>query len=174
MPDVNLKDEGAGSEEPKSKSPMLFIVIVVVVLLLAGGYFAYRKGLFKPQTKEMPKEQTTTMTSPATPEVTTTPPPSTIEPPKEPKLEAKKAMGGVHYTVQVSAWRTEKKANKVAADLIKTGLEAYVVKADLPQMGGSWYRVRVGKYATRKEATKAAEEFAHSLESGYWIARATE
>ena len=62
------------------------------------------------------------------------------------------------YTIQLSSWKTETKADREARRYQGMGLEAYVQKVDIPGMG-TWYRVRVGRYP----ALTDAQEAAHSL-----------
>lgn len=59
------------------------------------------------------------------------------------------------YTIQLSSWRTEAKADREARRYQEMGLEAYTQKADIPGMG-TWYRVRVGRYQALAEAQETA------------------
>ena len=59
------------------------------------------------------------------------------------------------YTIQLSSWRTQAKADREARRYLEMGLEAYTQKADIPGMG-TWYRVRVGRYQALTEAQEAA------------------
>ena len=63
------------------------------------------------------------------------------------------------YTIQLSAWKTETKADREARRYQGMGLEAYVQKADIPGMG-IWYRVRVGRYPALTDAQEAARSLA--------------
>ena len=56
------------------------------------------------------------------------------------------------YMVQLSSWRDSQKASHIAQKLYVNGFNAFIVKANLPQLGGMWYRVRVGFFDTLKEA----------------------
>jgi cell division protein FtsN len=75
------------------------------------------------------------------------------------------------YTVQVSSWRTRRRAEQDAERFSEKGFNAYVQSADIPELGGTWYRVRVGSYATQGEAREMAEQLAGLLESGFWLDR---
>jgi cell division septation protein DedD len=59
------------------------------------------------------------------------------------------------YTVQLSSWRTQAKADREARRYRGMGIEAYVQRADLPETG-TWYRVRFGRYPALSEARRAA------------------
>lgn len=59
------------------------------------------------------------------------------------------------YTIQLSSWKTQAKADREARRYREMGLESYVQKADIPGMG-IWYRVRVGRYQALTEAQEAA------------------
>jgi len=73
------------------------------------------------------------------------------------------------YTVQVSAWMTQQKADAEAAKLSAAGYTAFVEDAYVG--GGNWYRVRIGRYATMEEAQQAAAQLQSMMESQLWVAR---
>jgi len=70
------------------------------------------------------------------------------------------------YTIQLSSWKTETKADREARRYQEMGLEAYVQKADIPGMG-TWYRVRVGRYPALTDAQEAARSLV-DIESN-WV-----
>jgi cell division protein FtsN len=75
------------------------------------------------------------------------------------------------YTVQVSSWRTRRRAEEDAARYRAKGFNVYVQEAYLPSKNGTWYRVRVGRYATQDDAEQLASQLAGLLESGFWVDR---
>jgi cell division protein FtsN len=75
------------------------------------------------------------------------------------------------YTVQVSSWRTRRKAEEDAQRYVAQGFEAYVQDAYIPEKDGTWYRVRVGRFATQFDAEQMAAQLAGLLESGFWVDR---
>ena len=77
--------------------------------------------------------------------------------------------GTGEYTVQVSAWMTQQKADAEAAKLSAAGYTAFVEDASVG--GESWYRVRVGRYATMQEAEQAAAQLQPMMESQLWVSR---
>ncbi|NOX19389.1 MAG: SPOR domain-containing protein [Chlorobi bacterium] len=60
------------------------------------------------------------------------------------------------YCVQVSAWRSKSKAEKIAAELSSVGYKTFVVKAFIPSRGQTWYRVRAGYFSSLEEAKSIA------------------
>lgn len=72
------------------------------------------------------------------------------------------------YTVQLSSWKTEAKAQREARRYQGMGLEAYVQKADVPGMG-TWFRVRVGKYPALSEAQRAARALVDIPADETWV-----
>jgi len=70
------------------------------------------------------------------------------------------------YTIQLSSWRTQAKADREVRRYQEMGLEAYVQQADVPGMG-TWYRVRVGRYPGLTEARDAAGSLVDIEES--WV-----
>ena len=74
----------------------------------------------------------------------------TAEPPKnEPEDAAKPA--DKPYAIQVAAFREDKDADKLVAELKKIGFPAYRAIGRVPDHG-IWYRVRVGEYSSKAEA----------------------
>ena len=92
---------------------------------------------------------------------------STTSTPPPPLSIATSATGD--YTVQVSAWMTQQKADAEAAKLSAAGYTAFVEDAYVG--GGNWYRVRVGRYASVEEAQQAAAQLQSMMESQLWVAR---
>jgi len=74
-----------------------------------------------------------------------------------------------NYTIQVSAFRDQKQADKIVSRLEDAGYPAFV--ESIPMKGETWYTVRIGHYASRNDAKKAVEDFALELRSNYWIDR---
>ena len=68
----------------------------------------------------------------------------------EAKVNGFISKSGDKYIVQISAWSTQSRALKHAADLRVKGYQTEVVKANLAN--GIWYRVRVLNFKTEKEA----------------------
>ena len=77
--------------------------------------------------------------------------------------------GSGDYTVQVSAWMTQQKADEEASRLSAAGYTAFVEDGFVA--GETWYRVRVGRYATMEEAQQAAAQLQPMMESQIWVAR---
>lgn len=75
------------------------------------------------------------------------------------------------YTVQVSSWRTSRKAEKEAQRFRQHGYAAYVQQAYLPTRQETWHRVRVGRYGSAAAAAQVASDLRSLLESGFWIDR---
>ncbi len=75
-----------------------------------------------------------------------------------------------NFTVQVSSWRTRRKAESQMRLWRQKGYDAYVQRAVL-ENGETWYRVRIGSFATLQEARQFAAPLAELLESGYWVDR---
>ncbi|MDZ7359212.1 MAG: SPOR domain-containing protein [candidate division KSB1 bacterium] len=94
----------------------------------------------------------------------------TQEPPAQPPPQVVMDTEG-RYTVQVSSWRTQRRAERDAQRFSEKGFNAYVQSAYIPSLGGTWYRVRVGAYATKAEAREMAARLTELLESGYWVDR---
>lgn len=59
---------------------------------------------------------------------------------------------GKEYSLQISAWRSKRKAESEVQKLKGRGHNAFLVQAVLPNRGGTWYRVRVGFFTSIEEA----------------------
>jgi cell division septation protein DedD len=68
--------------------------------------------------------------------------------------------GGLHYTVQVGAFRQQAQAEEMIKGLNKRGHEAYLATASSSDGDGKTYRVRVGRFTTREAADRAAKRLA--------------
>jgi cell division septation protein DedD len=109
----------------------------------------------------------------APPPPETTPDAPTMEPPADlPPLESPEpeiVLEAGKYTVQVSSWRTRRRAQEDAQRYLARSFDAYVQEANVPSKGGTWYRVRVGRHATRGDARQLASRLTGMLESGFWL-----
>ncbi len=93
-------------------------------------------------------------------------------PPQETPPKPQVVMEDGKYTVQVSAWRTRRRAEEDAERYTAKGFTiVYVQQAYVPSKDGTWYRVRVGRYATQQDAEQMASQLAGLLESGFWVDR---
>ena len=73
-----------------------------------------------------------------------------------PKLNASTESGAVgSITLQTAAFPDEAGASEFSTRLIRAGIPAYIVPADLPRKG-RWFRVRVGRFSNADDAKKYA------------------
>ena len=56
------------------------------------------------------------------------------------------------FVIQLSSWRTSRKANRIANQLKAEGNNAFVSKAYIAKWKETWYRVRIGYYNSQSEA----------------------
>ena len=72
--------------------------------------------------------------------------------------------------VQIGAFRTRQRADRLGAILQKGGYTAYVLEADIPGLG-LYYRVRVGPLDTQEEAREVASRMRSRFPKeipGFW------
>ncbi|HVG35599.1 MAG TPA: SPOR domain-containing protein [Pyrinomonadaceae bacterium] len=62
-----------------------------------------------------------------------------------------------NFTVQVGSYNDAAQAEERAGRLRSSGIEARVVRADIPRRG-TWYRVQAGRFSSQQEATRFASE----------------
>ncbi|NQV37857.1 MAG: SPOR domain-containing protein [Candidatus Marinimicrobia bacterium] len=98
------------------------------------------------------------------------------EPPPPPRKQKKQAIPGSkipfdveRYTIQVASRNKLKDAEKVAADLINAGFDAYIQKAYFIETDQIWYRVRVGSYNDIAIAKTVAESLGQTHDLSTWI-----
>lgn len=62
-----------------------------------------------------------------------------------------------NFTVQVGSYNDAAQAEERAGRLRSSGIEARVVRADIPRRG-TWYRVHAGRFSSQQEASRFATE----------------
>jgi cell division septation protein DedD len=62
-----------------------------------------------------------------------------------------------NFTIQVGSYNNSAQADERAGRLRSSGVEARVVRAEIPRRG-TWYRVQAGRFTTRDEAARFASE----------------
>lgn len=156
------------SKFAKLKVPIAIGVLAVLGLLI---YFAFWPTAEKPQEQisvatpdlsQQPRPEAETVatgdaqtptTTPAS-NVATTAPIQTI--PAQ-NAASDEGNGQWRYSLQAMASQNEEEAKQFAERLVRSGVAAYVVSADLGQRG-KWHRVRVGRFTTAEEATRFINE----------------
>ncbi len=66
---------------------------------------------------------------------------------------------GKLYVVQLSSWKTQQKADRVADRLKSEGHNAFVEQAYINKFKSTWYRVRVGYFNTFEQAKEYLNQF---------------
>lgn len=93
---------------------------------------------------------------PAAAETTTTAAPASAAPPSTPAVAPPTPsveQGTGNYTVQVGSYNNAAQAEERAGQLSSSGIEARVVRAEIPRRG-TWYRVQAGRFASQEEAAR--------------------
>lgn len=136
-------------------------LLVVLLAGLLGWILLNRKQANEPIETSVPPD--TTLNAPTTEQ------PADLPPQESPRPQVIAENG--RYTVQVSSWRTQRRAQEDAERYLEKGFNAYIQEANIPSKGGMWYRVRVGRYATQDDAEQLASQLAGLLEAGFWVDR---
>lgn len=144
------------------KGPLGWLIVFAVATTFGCGGGEEEAPATIPEQVSAPPETP----APTTTAVDTVPSPQ-VTPPPRPTVQ-RDTRG--RYTVQVSSWRTRRKADSEAEKLRERGYDAYVQRVVLDNQE-TWYRVRVGSFATIEEARQFAETLGDLLESGYWVDR---
>lgn len=150
----------------KLKAPIAVGVLAVLAILI---YFAFWPSAEKPQdqisvaTPELdgqakPEASTTAdaqtpTAAPASDAAATTP----AQPIPSQSAASDEGNAQWKYSLQAMASQNEEEAKQFAEKLVRSGVAAYVVSADLGQRG-KWHRVRVGRFLTAEEATRFINE----------------
>lgn len=146
---------------------------VVTVAVLASGIAACGGGGEEPVTEQAPAEQEQvqpTRQPAVTPERTAPTPEAPPEPPvSRPQIVREPGASPYgFYTIQLSSWKTLRKAEQEAERYREMGLEAYVQRAEIAERG-VWYRVRVGNYPSLSEARRAAASLVGVDVEDLWV-----
>jgi len=73
------------------------------------------------------------------------------------------------YTIQVVSKKNLKDAEKMAANLIESGYDAYIQKAYFRDTDEVWFRVRVGSYDNRETALAVGKVIASAMATDIWV-----
>ncbi len=75
-----------------------------------------------------------------------------------------------NYAVQVGAWRSKAKAQRLAEEWQPRGFEnAFEVKYGNEATGNIWFRVRLGKFFTREEAQRLQTWLMENYQTESWV-----
>ncbi len=154
------------SKFAKLKTPIAIGVLAALAIL---AYFALKPPAEKPQEQisvatpelnEQPKPEAATAAPaqpPASDEATTTPAQTTTAQ-TIPSQNAASDEGSAkwRYSLQAMASQNEAEAKQFAEKLVRAGVPAYVVSAELRRV--KWHRVRVGSFISADEAMRFAME----------------
>jgi len=73
------------------------------------------------------------------------------------------------FTIQVTSKKNLNDAEKIAANLIESGYDAYIQKAYFRDTDEVWFRVRVGSYDNRDTALAVGKVIADAMTTEVWI-----
>jgi len=73
------------------------------------------------------------------------------------------------FTIQVASKKNLNDAEKIAANLIESGYDAYIQKAYCRDTDEVWFRVRVGSYDNRDTALAVGKVIADAMTTEVWI-----
>ena len=73
------------------------------------------------------------------------------------------------FTIQVASKKNLNDAEKIAANLIESGYDAYIQKAYFRDTDEVWFRVRVGSYDNRDTALSVGKVIADAITTEVWI-----
>lgn len=191
MPNLNVKGEtpraassasaGGGGGVPK----VVIIFIIVVVVLVGAAFVLNTTGIVKLWGKKKAQPvlvSTPTENLPPVTQEQILPPVDTaaVNPAVEENITKLESNAGINlpvqpkksivtgtgmFTIQISSWPTQEKAERQAQVFSDAGFEAFVEPL------GSYYRVCIGRYESKSAAKTQAEKMEHMLESMPVIAK---
>jgi cell division septation protein DedD len=190
MPNLNVKGESpraaggaAGSTAGGGVSRILIIVVVAVIALGAVAFILNTMGVVKlwgkkkatPQVVALPPDNFSPVTTPepvqpVEQKAVEVPPViennTKVESAVIPSSSKKKIVSGTGmYTVQISSWPIEAKANAQAQVFTDAGFDAFVEPL------GAYFRVCVGRFETKAEAKTQMGKMEPMLESRPVVAK---
>ncbi|MDP1676809.1 MAG: SPOR domain-containing protein [Bacteroidota bacterium] len=190
MPNLNVKGDSpkttgsaAGSASGGGGSKVIIIIVVAIIALGAVAFILNTMGVVKlwgkkkaiPQVVALPPENFSPVTTPEVAQpveqqaVETTPiveNNTKVETSALPSVSKKNIVSGTGmYTVQISSWPIEAKANAQAQVFTDAGFDAFVEPL------GAYFRVCVGRFGTKSEAKSQMEKMEPMLESKPVVAK---
>ena len=75
------------------------------------------------------------------------------------------------FTVQIGAFRSEKRAIEARSKYQSLGYDAYMEKTTVGGTDREWYRVRIGRYQRMSEAEKVSRELNAKGDIKTWVDR---
>lgn len=194
MPDLNLKgEEGqqAPAQEPsgRRRGRVLLGLFAGALIVLIAVFAVGKLGLLRPQEPEAlqpePQSQLKADTvSQVTGVVDTSakdsigtraPLMSTVALAESSSIlpvdTSVQTRGSGDFTIQLSAWLSEKGAERELRRLRRYGLDVYLTESEPDSLGRVWNRIRMGHYQTLDEAKAVADRFLDTLVVGYTFER---
>jgi hypothetical protein len=185
---LNDPDDPAGQErqgrgpilhEPASdsegSSTKWIIIGVACVVVLAGGWYAWKSGLFAPREKHPPATaQYEAEIKPESKPANTAPPPVNEPLTKGAALAEKESMGSSHpkgtgkYTIYISRQRERARAEEEGNRWTAAGYESFITEGD------GWFKLSIGRYKTWEDAKAAAITLEMGFEAGYMVGTLSE
>lgn len=160
-------------EAKKPNALARFKVPIAIAVLAAGAIIAYFVFIPQAETPQVPisvatPELNETTETKSTPEAASVAPDDAQTPPTAPASNATAttpAQNGAsdngnvqwRHSLQAMASQNEVEATQFAERLVRAGVPAYVVSADLGRRG-KWHRVRIGRFVTTDDAMHFAGE----------------
>ena len=159
---------GPNKRVQRKKFPLLIPIGLLIALLIAGYFILSQPDLAQDGSQPPVAESSNDSDSPAAGNNSTG-----IEPgqqnvltqasadttPEQASTPAASTEFGTYgsLTLQSAAFPDEAGASEFSLKLIRAGIPAYVVPADLPRKG-RWFRVRVGRFANNDDAKRYAAQ----------------
>ena len=114
-------------------------------------------SLLEPESREPINEPVPVATNQSeriSPDAKPSPPPAELPPtePPPPSQRGFTSSRAVGFAIQIAAFQTRQRAEKLRATLQAAGFAVYVVETEVPPGSARFYRVRVGPFDTREEA----------------------
>ena len=97
------------------------------------------------------------------------PKPTAVKPAKKKRPRYIIPFDKSRYTIQVVSKKNLKDAEKMAANLIESGYDAYIQKAYFRDTDEVWFRVRVGSYDNRETALAVGKVIASAMTTDIWV-----
>ena len=98
-----------------------------------------------------------------------TPKPAAAKPAKKKRPRYVIPFDKSRYTIQVVSKKNLRDAEKMAANLIESGYDAYIQKAYFRDTDEVWFRVRVGSYDNRETALAVGKVIASAMTTDIWV-----
>jgi septal ring-binding cell division protein DamX len=177
---LNDPDDSSGTErqgrgpilhepvtESERSSTKWILIAVACVVVLAGGWYAWKSGVFGSRDNQEPPPPPTAQYEAEIKPVNPSQPPAkttlSAAPAEKEAVKTSRPMGTGRYTIYISRQRERARAEEEGSRWTAAGYESFISEGD------GWYKLSIGRYSTWEDAKATAITLQLGFEAGYMV-----